>query len=195
MTTVRIELKILIHSLQRHKLDSINNIQEETIQTCLKTFLTKSNSGTSNCTTKTNLMQICINSLRDLKFMAKSNSQCKALRKDLKLLAWFHLEMQHNLISLWDLIQDQLRLRMNSKISMEFWSQVGIEAVLQIAEIIWEHLKIKSTGMMGTEEIRTTGLMTITKRKERAMERRKSITVMSTVDPMIRLIKECKAAH
>ena len=48
---------------------------------------------------------------------------------------------------------------------------------------------------MGTEEIRTTGLMTITKRKERVMERRKNTTVMSIVDPMIRLIKECKVAH
>ena len=50
---------------------------------------------------------------------------------------------------------------------------------------------------MGIEEIRTTGLMTITKRKERVMERKRSTTVMriSTVDLMIRLIKEPKAAH
>lgn len=45
--------------------------------------------------------------------------------------------------------------------------------------------------MTVTGEI-TTGLTIITKRKERATERKKNTTVMNTVDHMTRPIRECR---
>ena len=53
------------------------------------------------------------------------------------------------------------------------------------------HLKISSTGMMVTGET-ITDRMTITKKKERVMVKKRNTTVMNIADLMTRLIKGCK---